>query len=516
MKKRALISVSNKEGVVEFARELVNLGYEIISSSGTARKLKENGIPVTEISEITGFPEIMGGRVKTLHPKIHGGLLAVRDNPEYMKQLEELGIVPIDIVAINLYPFEETYKKGADLDEIIENIDIGGPAMVRASAKNYKFTTIIVDPNDYQTVIEELKANGETSLETRKKLSLKAFRHTAIYDSIISNVLNELFEINEKFPEELTIPIRKKNTLRYGENPHQEGALYISPIEDKGLSIASSEVLHGKEMSFNNYLDVEGAVNLVREFKDDHAVVIVKHNNPCGVAVRDNQEKAYRRALESDPKSAFGGIVAFNKPLELDTAKALAEIFLEVVIAPDFNEDALEYLKSKKKNLRLVKINNFDKPQVGLDYRRINGGLLIQDRDLDLYKELKVVTDREPTEDELRDLIFALKVVKHTKSNSVVIAKDNATVGIGVGQTSRVDSLETAIKKAKEFGFDLKNAVLSSEAFFPFRDSIDIAAREGISAVIQPGGSIRDNEVIEACNEHGIAMIFTGMRHFKH
>ncbi len=516
MKKRALLSVSNKEGIVEFAKELVNLGYEIISSSGTARKLKENGIPVIEVSEITGFPEIMGGRVKTLHPKIHGGLLAVRDNPEYMKQLEELGIQPIDIVAINLYPFEETYKSGASLDEVIENIDIGGPAMVRASAKNYKFTAIIVDPKDYPKVIEELKNNGEISLETKKRLSLKAFRHTALYDSIISNVLNEKFGINEKFPEELSIPFRKQSKLRYGENPHQEGALYKSPIEEDGLSVASSEVLHGKEMSFNNYLDVEGAINLVKEFDEGHAVVIVKHNNPCGVAVRDNQEEAYREALKSDPKSAFGGIVAFNKPVELDTAKALTEIFLEVVIAPDFDEEALEYLKSKKKNLRLVKVKNFNKGQVGLDFRRINGGLLIQDRDLELYKELKVMTEREPTEEELRDLIFAFKVVKHTKSNAVVIAKNNATIGIGVGQTSRVDSLETAIKKAKEFGFDLKGAVLASEAFFPFRDSIDIAGKEGITAVIQPGGSIRDNEVIEACNEYGIAMIFTGMRHFKH
>jgi len=516
MKKRALLSVSNKDGIVEFAKELVNLGYEIISSSGTARKLKENGIPVIEVSEITGFPEIMGGRVKTLHPKIHGGLLAVRDNPEYMKQLEELGITPIDIVAINLYPFEETVKRGADLDEIIENIDIGGPAMVRASAKNYKHTAIIVDPSDYKKVIDELKEKGGLSIDTKKRLALKAFRHTAIYDSIISNVLNEKFDIKEKFPEELSIPFRKKSKLRYGENPHQEGALYVSPVENEGISVASSEVLHGKEMSFNNYLDVEGAINLVKEFKDNHCAVIVKHNNPCGVAVRDSQVEAYREALKSDPKSAFGGIVAFNKPVELETAKALAEIFLEVVIAPDFQEDALEFLKSKKKNLRLVRIRNFDKEPQGADLRRINGGLLIQDRDLELYKELKVVSDREPTDEELQDLIFALKVVKHTKSNSVVIAKGNATVGIGVGQTSRVDSLETAIKKAKEFGFDLKGAVLASEAFFPFRDSVDIAAKEGISAIIQPGGSIRDNEVIEACNEHNIAMVFTGMRHFKH
>jgi len=515
MPKRALISVSNKEKVVEFAKKLVELGYEIISSSGTARKLKENGIPVIEVSEITGFPEIMGGRVKTLHPKIHGALLAVRDNPEYMKQLEEHQITPIDIVAINLYPFEETVKKGADIDEIIENIDIGGPAMVRASAKNHKFTTIIVDPNDYEMVLEEIEKNGETSSETRRRLAVKAFRHTAVYDSIISTVLNEKLEINEKFPDEFSIPLRKKQSLRYGENPHQEASLYISPVEYDGLSIANSEVLHGKEMSFNNFLDVESAVNLVKEFEEP-ACVIVKHNNPCGVAIAETQVKAYEEALKRDPKSAYGGIVAFNEPLKLDTAQKLVEIFLEVIIAPDFEKDAFEFLTSKKKNLRLVKINNFYKTPKGFDYRRITGGLLVQDRDLELIKEWKVVSNRQPTEQEKEDLIFALKVVKHTKSNSVVLAKNKATVGIGPGQTSRVDSLETAIKKAKEFNLPLEGSVLASEAFLPFRDSVDEASKYGITAIIQPGGSIRDNEVIQAANEHNIALIFTGMRHFKH
>ncbi|RMA97766.1 bifunctional phosphoribosylaminoimidazolecarboxamide formyltransferase/IMP cyclohydrolase [Hydrogenothermus marinus] len=516
MKKRALISVSNKEKVVEFAKQLVNLGYEIISSSGTAKVLKESGIPVIEVSEITGFPEIMGGRVKTLHPKIHGGLLAVRDNPEYMKQLEEHKITPIDIVAINLYPFEETVKKGADLDEIIENIDIGGPAMVRAAAKNHKFVTIIVSPKDYDKVIEELKEKGETSLETRRNLALKAFRHTAVYDSIISSVLNEKFGINEKFPEEYSIPLRKKEILRYGENPHQEASLYISPVEN-GLSIAESEVLHGKQMSFNNYLDVEGAVNLVKELDcEENVCVIVKHSNPCGVAIRNSQKEAYIEALKRDPKSAFGGIVAFNKPLNLETAEEISKIFLEVIIAPDFEKDAFMFLSSKKKNLRLVKIKNFDKKPEGFDYRRISGGILIQDRDLELYKDLKVVTERKPTEEEMEDLIFAFKVVKHVKSNSVVIVKDKASIGIGPGQTSRVDSLETAIKKANEFNLPLEDSVLASEAFFPFRDSVDEAAKYEIKAIIQPGGSIRDEEVIQAANEHGIAMIFTGMRHFKH
>jgi len=515
MKKRAVISVSDKRGIVDFAKALVELDFEIISSSGTAQVLRENGIPVIEVSEITGFPEIMGGRVKTLHPKIHGGLLAIRDNPEYMEQLKQQGITPIDVVAINLYPFEETVKRGADLDEIIENIDIGGPAMVRASAKNHKFVTVVVDPDDYDFVVYELRKNGEISLETRRKLALKAFRHTALYDSVISAVLNEKFGIHEKFPHELSLPFRKRSTLRYGENPHQEGAIYISPVEYTGLTVAESEVLHGKEMSYNNYLDVESAVNLVREFNKT-ACVIVKHNNPCGVAVRETQEEAYREALARDPKSAFGGIVAFNRPVNIKTAKALTEIFLEVVIAPDFDEDAFRLLTEKKKSLRLVKAKNMDKNPEGLDYRRVSGGLLLQDRDLRLYEEWKVVTEREPSPEEVEDLLFAWKVVKHVKSNAIVIAKGKATIGIGPGQTSRVDSLETAVKKAKEFGFATEGAVIASEAFFPFRDSVDMAGSYGIKAIIQPGGSIRDPEVIQAANEHGIAMVFTGMRHFKH
>ncbi|MGC8941967.1 MAG: bifunctional phosphoribosylaminoimidazolecarboxamide formyltransferase/IMP cyclohydrolase [Sulfurihydrogenibium sp.] len=511
--KRALISVSDKTGIVEFAKELVNLGYQIVSSSGTAKHLKENGIEVLEVSQVTGFPEILDGRVKTLHPKIHGGILAIRDNPQHLKQLNENDITPIDIVAINLYPFEETVKKGADLDEIIENIDIGGPAMVRAAAKNYKFVTIITDPNDYETVIKELKENGDVSIDTRKLLSLKAFRHTALYDSIIATVLNEKFRINEDFPKELTIPMRKKTNLRYGENPHQKASLYVNPIEE-GLSVADSEILQGKEMSYNNYLDVEASLLLVKEFENP-ACVIVKHNNPCGVAERDNLYEAYQLALQTDPKSAFGGIVAFNRQLDGKTAKALTELFLEVVVAPSFSEEALDILKTKK-NLRVVKIKNFDKEIVGKDLKRLTGGYLVQDRDKGLYETLEVVTERKPTEKELEDLIFALKVVKHVKSNAVVIAKDRRSVGIGVGQTSRVDSLETAVKKAQEFSLPLEGSVLASEAFFPFRDSIDFAAKYGIKAVIQPGGSIRDGEVIQACNEHGIAMIFTKMRHFKH
>ncbi|MCX7760325.1 MAG: bifunctional phosphoribosylaminoimidazolecarboxamide formyltransferase/IMP cyclohydrolase [Hydrogenothermaceae bacterium] len=512
--KRALISVSDKTGILEFAKSLRELGYEIVSSSGTAKYLRENGIEVIEVSQITGFPEILDGRVKTLHPKIHGGLLALRDNPEHLKQLQENDIKPIDIVAINLYPFEKTVKKGADIDEIVENIDIGGPAMVRASAKNYRFVAIITDPSDYNKVIQELKENGEVSLSTKKYLSVKAFRHTAFYDGMVSNVLAEKFEITEDFPTELSIPLRKHTTLRYGENPHQKGSLYINPLEDIGFSVSNWQILQGKEMSFNNYLDTDSALNLVKEFEEP-ACVIVKHNNPCGVATADNVKNAYEKALKTDPKSAFGGIVAVNREVDTELANKLTEIFLEVVAAPSFTAQALNILSSKK-NLRVVKVDNFDKEVIGKDLRRVSGGMLIQDRDRQLFNELKVVTKTKPTEKQLEDMVFAYKVVKHLKSNAVVIVKDKMTLGIGPGQTSRVDSLETAVKKAKEFGFDLEGSVIASEAFFPFRDSIDFASKYGIKAVIQPGGSIRDQEVIDACDEYGIAMVFTGMRHFKH
>ncbi|MEZ0323626.1 MAG: bifunctional phosphoribosylaminoimidazolecarboxamide formyltransferase/IMP cyclohydrolase [Hydrogenothermaceae bacterium] len=512
--RRALISVSDKTGVLDFAKSLKEVGYEIVSSSGTAKYLRENGIEVVEVSHITGFPEILDGRVKTLHPNIHGGLLALRDNPEHIKQLQENNITPIDIVAINLYPFEQTFKKGADIDEIVENIDIGGPAMVRASAKNYRFVAVITDPSDYQKVIQELKEKGEISLETKKYLSVKAFRYTAFYDGMVSNVLAEKFEIKEDFPIQLSIPLRKHSTLRYGENPHQKGALYINPLEDHGFSFSNWQILQGKEMSFNNYLDTDNALNLIKEFEEP-TCVIVKHNNPCGVATSDNIEDAYEKALKTDPKSAFGGIVAVNREIDINLAKRLTEIFLEVVAAPSFTQEALNILNSKK-NLRVVKVNNFDKEVIGRDLRRISGGVLIQDRDRQLFKELKVVTKTKPTEKQLEDMTFAYKVVKHLKSNAVVIVKDKMTLGIGPGQTSRVDSLETAVKKAKEFGFDLEGSVVASEAFFPFRDSIDFASKYGIKAVIQPGGSIRDQEVIDACDEYGIAMIFTGMRHFKH
>jgi phosphoribosylaminoimidazolecarboxamide formyltransferase/IMP cyclohydrolase len=553
MKKRTLLSVYNKDGVVDFARSLQELGYEIISSSGTAKLLKQNGIKVTEVSEVTGFPEIMGGRVKTLHPKIHGGLLAVRDNKEYMKQLKENNVETIDILVVNLYPFEEVAKRislvakspkalalDKVIDELIENIDIGGPAMVRAAAKNHKFTAVIVDPADYVTVLAELKKSKRISIKTKRNLALKAFEHTAFYDSIIASVLNEQFRINEKFPSEFAIPVRRKSSLRYGENPHQQAALYVAPV-NTGMSIADSEVIQGKEMSYNNFLDADAAINLVREFSQ-LAVVIVKHLNPCGVAVGESLVKTYRRALSLDPKSAFGGIVAFNRQVDEATANVLTETFLEVIIAPDFSKKALEVF-SKKKNLRIMRVANWNVIQSHpklvsvslkrsykfgmtndiskvnyneIEFRKISGGLLLQDKDRQLFEKIKVVTRRKPSRQELVDLIFAFTVVKHVKSNAVVIAKDNHTIGIGPGQTSRVDSLEIAAKKAAEFGLETKGSVLASEAFFPFRDSIDQAAKHGVKAIIQPGGSIKDQEVIKAADEYGIAMVFTGMRHFKH
>ncbi len=512
MTKRALLSVYDKRGIVDLARQLNIAGYEIISSSGTAKTLKNEGIKVTEVSEVTGFPEIMGGRVKTLHPKIHGGILAVRDNKDYLKELEKNKITPIDLVVVNLYPFETVAKKGVSQEELIENIDIGGPAMVRAAAKNFRFTTVVVDPNDYDQIISELKQGG-TTFPTRKRLALKAFRSTAFYDAVIASVMEREFDAGEKFPYEFAIPLRKKSPLRYGENSHQEATLYVFPTA-QGMNLAQSEIIQGKEMSFNNFLDAEAAINIAAEF-DEIVAVIVKHLNPCGVAIGKTQEKAYREALLLDPKSAFGGIVAFNKRLDGGTAKALTETFLEVIIAPDYTKEALKIL-SIKKNLRVVKIKNFPKISRGLDYRRIEGGLLVQDKDNELFKELKVVGKRKPTKRELEDLIFAFKIVKHVKSNAVVVAKNKKTVGIGPGQTSRVDSLKIAVKKAREFKQPLIGSVLASEAFFPFRDSIDQAAREGIKAIIQPGGSKADEEVIKAANEYKIAMVFTGMRHFKH
>ncbi len=505
---RALISVYRKEGIEKLAKALEELGYEIISTGGTARYLKEKGIKVKEVSEITEFPEILEGRVKTLHPKIHGGIL-FRDWVEKDKEeIQKLGIEPIDVVAVNLYPFEEKLKEVLEDKDLMEFIDIGGPTLIRAAAKNFFRVVVLVDPEDYNWVIEKLK-KGNLTLQDRAYLAWKAFSHTAYYDGVISQAFKKLYSI-DSFNKEEALPLRLSKKLRYGENPHQRGYLYLNPVEELGIS--RSEVLQGKEMSFNNYLDSDSAVRLLLEFPNDKVCVIVKHNNPCGVATGNTTKEAFLRAKEADPVSAFGGIVAFNDVVDLETAKELTSMFLEVVIAPDYEPAALEELK-KKKNLRVIKFYGL---QYGFDIKKVSGGYLVQDEDSVLYEKLDVVTEKEPTDREMTDLIFAWKVVKHAKSNAVVIAKNGQTLGIGTGNVSRIDALKCAIKKAQEFGFDLKGAVVASEAFFPFRDSIDEMAKVGISAVIQPGGSIRDKEVIEACNEHGIAMVFTGTRHFRH
>lgn len=505
---RAVISVYRKEGVDKLAKALVDLGYEILSTGGTAKFLREHGIEVEEIAKVTGFPEILNGRVKTLHPVIHGGIL-YRDWVEKdREEIDELGILPIDVVVVNLYPFEEMMRENLEEEELMEFIDIGGPSLIRAAAKNFFRVIVLVDPEDYDWVVEKLK-KGDLIKEDRAYLAWKAFSHTAYYDSVISNALKSIFNIEEE-GKERTIPMRLSSELRYGENPHQRGFLYLNPLEEVG--IARSQVLQGKEMSFNNYLDADSAVRIVLEFPNDPACVIVKHNNPCGVSLGRDLKEAFLRAKETDPESAFGGIVAFNDTVDPELAEELTSMFLEVVIAPDYEERSLEVL-SKKKNLRVIRFHGLG---YTFDIKKVSGGFLIQDEDTELYREWEVVSEREPTEEERKDLLFAWKVCKYVKSNAVVIAREGKTLGIGSGQVSRVDSLRCAIEKAQRHGFDLRGAVLASEAFFPFRDSIDLAAEAGITAVIHPGGSIRDKEVIEAANEHGIAMVLTKTRHFRH
>lgn len=508
MKKRALISVSKKEGIVDFAKKLNELGYEILSTGGTYNLLKDNGVDVVKVSDVTGFPEIMDGRVKTLHPKIHGGLLAVRDNEEHMKALEEHGIELIDIVVINLYPFKETIlKEDVTLEDAIENIDIGGPSMIRAAAKNNKYVTIIVDPKDYGKVIEELKEYGNTKEETRFYLAAKAFGHTALYDSLIYNYLIDV--TGEQFPEVMTFAYEKAQDMRYGENPHQKAAFYKNALKSYG--IAECEQLHGKELSFNNINDANAAIELLKEFKEP-AAVAVKHTNPCGVAVADNIYNAYMKAYECDPVSIFGGIVALNRTVDVKTAEELIKIFLEIVIAPDFESEALKVLK-KKKNLRILKLKEGYVREY--DVKKVEGGLLVQEKDaIDLNEDdLKVVTKKAPSEKEMEDLRFAWKVVKHVKSNAIVLAKDGATIGIGVGQVNRIWPTEQSIKQAGE---KAKGSVLASDAFFPFPDVVEASQKAGITAIIQPGGSQNDALSIEAADNGGISMIFTGIRHFKH
>ena len=509
--KRALVSVSDKTNLVEFVSELVKLGYEIISTGGTKKALEAAGIETIGISEITGFPEIMDGRVKTLHPKVHGALLCVRDNEEHVKQLKELNIDYIDLVCVNLYPFKQTVQKpGVTHEEIIENIDIGGPSMLRSASKNYKFIPVVVDPSDYEKVIEELKANGETTLETREKLAAKVFRHTANYDAMIAAYLTE--KTGEKYPEKLTITYDKVQDLRYGENPHQSAAFYKNM--NPQYSLANAKQLHGKELSYNNIQDGNAAIEILKDFEGTCAAVGLKHMNPCGVGLGKTIEEAWDKAYEADPVSIFGGIVAFNEPVNKAVAEKLANIFLEIIIAPAFDEAAFEIL-SKKKNIRLMQLDTTLSVNAKYKVTNVNDGLLVQDvDDHKLTKEdLRCVTNRKPTEEELEQLLFAWNVVKHVKSNAIVLVKDNMTIGVGAGQMNRVGAARIAIEQAQE---KAKGSVMGSDAFFPMPDTVEEAVKAGVTAIIQPGGSIKDQLSIDVCNEYGIAMVYTGVRHFKH
>ena len=540
--RRALISVSDKTGVVDFARELKSLGVEIISTGGTARTLRDAGLEVRDVADVTGFPEMMDGRIKTLHPKIHGALLALRDNDDHLAAMKQHGIEPIDMVVINLYPFEQTVMSGATLDESIEQIDIGGPAMIRSAAKNFRDVAVVVSAEHYAAITSEMKQrDGSISAATRQKLARHAFNLTGGYDlRISSHLTSALLDVGggrshgimagtgggggvsfsrifaqraaremKSLVERGMLMLQKKGDLRYGENPHQKAALYDFGLDD---GVANASLLSGKEMSFNNYVDADAAWQLVCDF-DEPACAIIKHTNPAGCALGTTGEEAYRRALACDPVSAFGGIVAFNRNVDEAAARAVIEIFTEVVIATDYEEAALEILKTKK-NLRVLRAGEA-RPAEGLEYKQISGGMLLQTRDLHKMRreDLKVVSKRAPSEKEIDDLLFAWTICKHTKSNAIVYARDKQTVGVGAGQMSRVDSVKIGAMRAQ---LPVEGSVLASDAFFPFRDGLDEAARHGITAVIEPGGSMRDQEVIDAADEHGLAMVFTGIRHFKH
>ncbi len=507
---RAFLSVSDKTGIVDFAKGLVELGFEVLSTGGTKRALSEAGVPVTGVSEITGFPECLDGRVKTLHPKIHAGILAMRSNPEHMEQLKKLEIEPIDVVAVNLYPFKQTIsKENCTLEDAIENIDIGGPSMLRAAAKNWQDVAVITDAADYGKVLDELKAGG-VSRETKFYLSAKVFETTAAYDALISSYLRKI--TGNDLPEKFTVTYEKAQEMRYGENPHQRAAFYKTPLPVEG-SLAVAEQLNGKELSYNNINDANAALAQLREF-DGIAAVGLKHANPCGVAQADSVYEAYTKAYQADPTSIFGGIVAVNETVDAKTAEEMAKIFLEIIIAPDYTEEALEIL-CKKKNLRVLRLPSIRRNgEEKLEMKSVLGGLLVQETDNALLDgELKVVTKRAPTEKEMADLLFTWKIVKHIKSNGIAIGKDNCSLGIGPGQVNRIWATVSALERSGEA---VKGAVLASDAFFPFSDCVEEAAKAGITAIIQPGGSIRDQESIDLADEKGIAMVFTGMRHFKH
>jgi len=542
--KRALISVSDKTGIVEFAQQLANHNVEIISTGGTAKALRNNGVEAVEVSDVTGFPEMMDGRVKTLHPKIHGALLALRDNDDHVKAMQTHGITPIDLVVINFYPFEQTIEnEEVKLSDAVEQIDIGGPAMIRSASKNWRDVAVITDSKLYDQVLKEMaETNGATSLKTRQRLAALAYTRTSYYDLAISSYLSsqlsqddlEFLEPHNPFgnlsfiemeeestdsdtdqdslPNSTNIRLAKVADLRYGENPHQKAALYDS---GQRIGIATAEQLHGKEMSFNNYVDAEAAWRIAQDF-EMRAVAIIKHTNPSGMGIGESNIEAYQRALATDPVSAFGGIVALNRKADADAAKAINKVFTEVVIAPEFDEDALAIFR-KKKNLRVLKVPNRVDSDV-LEYKQISGGFLVQDQDTLVVKaeNLEFVSERKPSEKEIQAMLFAWKVCKHVKSNAIIFANEYQTVGVGAGQMNRVDSVRLAAMRAKKTDLKLKGTALASDAFFPFRDNVDEAAKFGISSIIQPGGSMRDNESIEAANEHGISMVFTGYRHFKH
>ena len=510
---RALISVSDKTGIVEFAQALNRLGVKVISTGGTATRLRDNGVEVAGISDVTGFPECLDGRVKTLHPAVHGGILAMRDKPEHMKQLSDLSIETIDIVAINLYPFKETIlKPSVTLEDAIENIDIGGPTMLRSAAKNHRDVVVVCDPGDYSQIVSELEEKGEVSYDTKYKLALKVFQHTAAYDAMISDYLRK--QINAELPDNLTLTFEKAQELRYGENPHQK-AYYYKEVKPCDGALVNAVQLHGKELSFNNINDTNGALETLKEF-DEPAVVAVKHANPCGVGVGYDIYDAYVKAYKADPVSIYGGIIAANRTIDEMTAAEINKIFVEIVIAPDFTEEALKILTGKK-NIRLLKLEHISNqaPSGTYDMKKVSGGILMQEVDSDLYEEanVRVVTDRIPTEREMEDMKFAMKVVKHIKSNGIVLAKDGKTIGVGPGQVNRIWAIENAVRQATE---STEGSVLASDAYFPFDDNVTAAAKAGVTAVIQPGGSIHDEDCIKMANELGIAMIFTGVRHFKH
>lgn len=515
---RALLSVSDKSGILEFAQHLTKHKVEILSTGGTAKLLADNGVDVIEVGDYTGFPEMMDGRVKTLHPKIHGGILARRGTDDAVMQEHQIG--PIDLVVVNLYPFQQTVANpDCDLATAIENIDIGGPTMIRAAAKNHKDVAVVVDPADYANIMAEMDSNaGSLADATRFTLAVKTYEHTAQYDGAIANYLGKITDNGETnlFPNTINLQYRQTQTMRYGENPHQNAAFFVEDnIQD--ACIATAEQIQGKELSYNNIADTDAALECIKQFNEGPSCVIVKHANPCGVAIGNSLFDAYDRAYTTDPESAFGGIIAFNQELDAATAQAIVDRqFVEVIIAPSVSADAIKVVEAKK-NVRLLSCGNWSDESIQrLDFKRVNGGLLVQDADLLLSNEIKVVTKRAPTEAEMRDLLFSWRVAKFVKSNAIVYGKDGMTIGVGAGQMSRVNSARIAGIKAQHANLEVKGSVMASDAFFPFRDGLDAAGEAGITAVIEPGGSMRDDEVIAAADEHDIAMVFTGMRHFRH